>query len=375
MRAFRDRGTERSAEKEAAQALQIDDGFVQARLTMARILVADRKAGNAIPHLQRVLKDQPGHVPAALMLADLHAREFRYDQAIPVLESAARATAEDAITLTLANLYIRAGRFDEAIARLAPLLKENPNLVQARFITGLAQLGKRDVSGAIAQFEAVTRVNPDFADGHYYLGRALLTRGNVDGAKKEYQRAADLAPDSKQIRIEMAAVLGGKPDPAVLTAWIEELKAAVAKDPTNIERREELGTAYAMKAQLAEAEAEFKRVLEVAPLSPKANRGMALMRFAQKKPDEAVPHLQTLLRVDPTNVEANLMLASYYESKGNRDQAITYLEAVVRVNPGLVDVKGRLAQLYGATGRTPQGIARAKEVVASEPKSAGAMWL
>ena len=53
------------------------------------------------------------------MLAELHAREFRYDQAIPVLEAAIRGNAESTTpTLVLANLYIRSGRFDDAIARL-----------------------------------------------------------------------------------------------------------------------------------------------------------------------------------------------------------------------------------------------------------------
>src|SRR5207247_10142919 len=110
---------------------------------------------------------------------------------------------------------------------------------------------------------------------------------------------------------------GGKPDPAMRSAWVEELKAAVAKDPTNMARREQLGEAYRVKNQLAEAEAEFKRVLEVPPLSPTVNRAMGLIRLAQKKPDEAVSYLHTVLRVEPTHVEANILPARYYESKGN----------------------------------------------------------
>ena len=168
------------------------------------------------------------------MLADVHTREFRYDQAIPVLEAATRVAGErTALTLALANVYLRSARFDDAIGRLAPLLKENPNFVQARYLTGLAQLGKLDPAAAAAQFEAVNRLNPQIADGHYFLGRALLMRGDVEGAKKEYQRAIELAPDAKRVKIELAALSGGKPDPAMLSAWIEELKAVVAKDPTN----------------------------------------------------------------------------------------------------------------------------------------------
>jgi Tfp pilus assembly protein PilF len=77
-------------------------------------------------------------------------------------------------------------------------------------------------------------------------------------------------------------------EPALLSSWVEELKAVQAKDPTNMARREELGQAYLRKNQLAEAEAEFKRVLETSPLSPTANRAMALILIGQKKPDDAL---------------------------------------------------------------------------------------
>ena len=366
----------KSAEREFNEALRLEDGFVPARLGMAQLAVANGKADDAIPHLQRVLKDQPSHVGAALMLADLHLRKFRYDQAIAVVESAEKdAPDRTASSLMLAHIYMGAGRFDQAIARLAPVVKENPNAIQARLITGIAQYRKRDVADAISQFEAVNRLNPNLPESHYYLGRALLARGDVEGAKKELQRAAELAPDKKRINVELALASGKTLDPQLLSSWVEELKAVVAKDPTNTASREELAGAYLSRKQWAEAEAELKRVLEASPLSPGANRGMALVRLGQKKPDEALPYLLAVVKVEPANPQANLLLASYYETKGNREQAVPYAEALLRANPDNADIKLRLANLYGLTGRVAQGIARAKEVVASAPKSAEAHLL
>ena len=197
-------------------------------------------------------------------------------------------------------------------------------------------------------------------------------RGDGEGGKKELQRAAELAPDKKQINVELALASGKTPDPQLLSSWVEELKAGVAKDPTNTASREELGAAYVSRKQWAEAEAEFKRVLEAAPLSPGANRGMGLVRLGQNKPDEALPYLQAAVKVEPENIQVNLLLASYYETKGNGEQAVPYAEALLRANPSSANIKFRLASLYGRTGRVAQGIARAKEVVASVPKSADA---
>src|SRR5439155_167833 len=72
-----------AAEKALTEALQLDERFVPARLTLARLAVANGKPADAVQQLQRVLKDQPNNIAAAMMLAELHAREFRYDQAIP----------------------------------------------------------------------------------------------------------------------------------------------------------------------------------------------------------------------------------------------------------------------------------------------------
>jgi hypothetical protein len=50
---------------------------VPARLTLARLAVANGKPADAAPQLHRVLKEQANNSAAALMLTELHAREFR----------------------------------------------------------------------------------------------------------------------------------------------------------------------------------------------------------------------------------------------------------------------------------------------------------
>src|SRR5262249_21386371 len=52
------KGDMASAEEQLRQAIQLDERFVPARLSMARLAVAQKKPADAVPHLQRVLKDQ-----------------------------------------------------------------------------------------------------------------------------------------------------------------------------------------------------------------------------------------------------------------------------------------------------------------------------
>ena len=188
-----------------------------ARLTLARLAVVNGKPADAVPQLQRVLKEQPNNSAAALMLAELYAREFRYDQAIAVLEAAIRGSAESTTpTLVLADLYIRSGSFDDAIARLAPLLKNDPTYVPAQLLTGQAYLAKGDLSSAIGQFETVTRLNPRLFDGHYQLARALLARGDREGAKKNTSAPPSSPRTPSRSRIELAARRKARSPPARL---------------------------------------------------------------------------------------------------------------------------------------------------------------
>lgn len=73
---------------ELKNALQIDPRFVPAlhALGLARLLAESRREAEAVTHLQALLRSQPRHVPAALLLASLLARAQQLDQAITVLE-------------------------------------------------------------------------------------------------------------------------------------------------------------------------------------------------------------------------------------------------------------------------------------------------
>jgi tetratricopeptide (TPR) repeat protein len=237
-------------------------------------------------------------------------------------------------------------------------------------LIGLARLRTLDVAGAIAEFEAVNRLNPKIAQNHHHLARARLASGDVEGARREYAIALELAPQSTQLRLELARLSTDKPDPALATARIQELTAAVGREPANAALRDALAQAYLFSGRYAEAEAEYRRILDGAPAFVSANRGMAVLRFRQNRPDEAVGFLQAVLRVDPADVAANMGLADHHEARGQTERAIAHLEAVRRTNPKLVAITLRLGRLYGRAGRVAEGMARTKEVLTVEPRSA-----
>jgi tetratricopeptide (TPR) repeat protein len=155
------------------------------RFNLARLALDEKKDDEAVGYLQRIVKDNPGHVPAALLVASLYMRQTRYDQAISTLDAASQAAPQAVeVILVLTDAYLKKGRYDDAIARLEPLLTATPSLVQARMTLGRAYLAKRNPDEAIKQFEQVNQLDPKVAVNHYDLARAQVARGDVVAARK-----------------------------------------------------------------------------------------------------------------------------------------------------------------------------------------------
>jgi tetratricopeptide (TPR) repeat protein len=367
-RLYRLNNEPRKAEEAFRRALKLNDRLVEARFALARLALDEKKEAEALGILQAIINDEPRHVPTALLLTTLYTRQARYDQGIAILENVAQANAQPPeLVIALADLYLKRGRYDDAAARLSPLVAAQPNAVTPRMLLGTAYLGKGRPDAAIRQFEAVNGVSAELPANHYLLGRALLARGDVEAAKKWLTQAIRLDPDLWQVRLELAALSGQKPDDELLAGRMRDLKASLEKDQSNIGLRNALARAYAISRQPKEAEAEYTRILALAPGFPPANFAMAVIRFGEKRSDEAAEYLRAVLRTNPAHTEANVLLSRYYQAKGNLQLATQHREAVHRTNPSLDSVRLRLADLYGQVGRVDEGVALARALATERP--------
>jgi tetratricopeptide (TPR) repeat protein len=166
---------------------------------------------------------------------------------------------------------IRAGRFEEARARLAPIVAAHPGWQRATFLLGLSyheegrhaearpllaralaldatspdapalhlhlgwtmlQLG--EVEGAREQFGRLLAVRPGYAEAHFALGLLDFDRDDLEAARSAFKQAIDLAHQTGDARIEgkararLADVLVRTGD---LARAREELEAAVRLRP------------------------------------------------------------------------------------------------------------------------------------------------
>lgn len=143
---------QKAATTDYQQALAIDPDMIPARLRIAEMLLEDKQAPEALPHLERLLRQVP-HDPQVqarmgiclfLQGNSSEARRFM-ELAVPHLPN------DPALLVTLANLELQDGRPVEAEARLQTVLKSDRSDTEALFVlvSALQMQGRSDESAAI----------------------------------------------------------------------------------------------------------------------------------------------------------------------------------------------------------------------------------
>ena len=132
---------------------------------------------------------------------------------------------------------------------------------------------------------------------------------------------------------KQSALIGATALFAVLSNTVPG-KAAGPDVTERLEQSRNLGKAfYENPTTSAEAVAEFKKALDLAPTSDreKLNYALALMRAA--KPDVAVPILKDVQKHDPSLPHTWFKLGIYYKTQGEDELAIAQFRQMLKLTP------------------------------------------
>ena len=139
-------------------------------------------------------------------------------------------------------------------------LELDPKLPLAHQLLGEGALARGDVQTAINELEAERTINP--LDGELYdrLGDAYLRAGQYEQAQQSLNRAVLLEPSATGPYILLGQTFLKLKDPIQALHY---LVRAERMDPSNYITHNLLGQAYKATGQVAEANREFKLVVEL----------------------------------------------------------------------------------------------------------------
>ena len=151
-----------------------------------------------------------------------------------------------------------------------------------------------------------------------------------------------------------------------LDAAEESLWGVLGAEPSNEQALTLLGVVRGRQQRYAEAEALFRRVLQLNPKSIVASRNLAGALLAQDRPEDAIKQYQQAIQLNPADSDLRIEVARLELARGRFADALAALDAIPanRVSPSVIplkaasligvgrksDAEGLIARAHGSPG-------------------------
>jgi arylsulfatase A-like enzyme/cytochrome c-type biogenesis protein CcmH/NrfG len=186
-------------------------------------------------------------------------------------------------------------RYIEAVEKLKPLLKTEPDSVPVHFLLGMNYYRMMQFSDAIADFEQVVRLSHDYMLANYWLGLSYAEAGNFQNAIAYFQQTLKL-------------------------------------DDTNFSAAFNLGASELKLGHVDEATEAFRRSVSIYPEYAQGYLALGEVLLYQAKVDDALTQLQRAVSLEPANPRAHAELAKALEAKGRHAEAVEEMKRAASRN-------------------------------------------
>ena len=305
--------------------------------------------------LRAAVASAPGDFDANHQLGGLYLRAGRYAEAIPLLESAYRIDpANEGNRYDVGLAYEGAGDLAKAKERIGALLAKQESADLHRLMGEVDEkLG--DPLSAVHEFAQAAKLSPS-EQNYFEWGSELLLHRAVWQALEVFQKGADAYPKSARMQTALGTALfaGARYEEAAL-------RLCSASDLTPADPNPYLFMGKIQMAapnSLACVEPKLARFVQQQPENAMANYLYAmsiLKRQGLPQDRQAVEHAEALLTkavtIDSKCSEAYLQLGILSASRRDLDKAIGFYTKAIDANPELADAHYRLGVAYDRTGQ------------------------
>lgn len=328
--------------------------------TKGRLALMARNSRDAIDAFRAVLKDQPAAVDVLVLLAEAHflndEKDLARDHLLKALEF---EPAYVPAKVKLAQFYMNTGNAAEAAKVIEDGLKTAPTNLDLLIAKTDIYAAKKDTKNMRKVIETIKTSHPQSPIGYYRMGQLLAVERKYDLALHEFETALQKQPRAWET---LAAIVNihlaqNRPDNAV--RWLNQ---RLEQAPQDAFINELIGEVYAAQQNHAEAEARFRKAIELNPnwSLPYGNLAKTLQAKGDLRGSIAV--YEQGLKALPNDTVLMLYLASTYERVEDFAKAIETHEAVLQKEPNNAVAANNLASLLSDHRTDEKSLARAREL-------------
>jgi tetratricopeptide (TPR) repeat protein len=288
------------AESVIQSALALDSSDRIANRMLAMLYLSQNRSSDAETPLLRLvnMKDRA----AAMTLADVYTRAGRVDNARGLYESLKADKGYRALATTrLAQLEYGRGRRDDAHRILTEALKGDPTnptflQLQARWL-----LDEHKVDEALELAKKSLAAAPQSAAANYTIGVVYLARGDAEEATKAFNETLRLNPQASaaELQLSRALLLAGD-----ATHAVERARAVVKSSPQNLEARLALVSALIASRDVTGATAALQPLLKEHPENAAVHSFAGELLARRGEIAAGLAEIDRALQIDPGDLRA-----------------------------------------------------------------------
>ncbi len=334
------------AEEYATKAFALSPASTEVKIIRAGIFMRKKDYVQAKPLLEDVLKADPNNEEALIGLATIAINAGDMEKAKELLKNALskQQTPSSAVLSMLLNVAVQQQDLASAEGYTKRLIEINPKdeLLPLQLYNLYMAAGKKQEAPQMLQ--DYLQKNPAATAVRGRLAELSLTRGNLAEAMEMLNKAPENTP---AIRLLRASVLthAGKVDEAIPA--LREIINDPKTDAENLETaRIGLANIFMQLNRFDEAEQELGFLIANDPKNARALFMRGGLYFTQKKYDKALADLELVAKLEPDDPAAQLGLADAYNASGNHEQAEKIILHIIQQYPQYAQAYTTLANLH-----------------------------
>jgi tetratricopeptide (TPR) repeat protein len=236
------------------------------------------------------------------------------------------------------------GRLKDARQRLDTVAQQEPTnaAIALKLARVCEALPDWNCAATAYQMAATNAKGPEGADAHTGLAGVHLRQGRHADAAESARAAIRLNPSlaAAHVTLALSLVRQGAPD------GVSAAQKAVELAPASAAAHTALGEALVAGGKDAEAEASFRKVVELQPKAGDAHAWLAEIQFRKRDFEGVIASAGAALDLDKTLSRLYSIRGRAHIEKGNEDQAISDLQHAVTVKAEDKDAHLALGHIY-----------------------------
>lgn len=343
-------------------------GHVPAQALKIAITAVSGRLNEAVEQAEQLVAAAPSEVDAVLLMSSLYMSTDRSTEALPLLRRALETRPANLELLdALATALSKQGQTAEAESTLAQIVKLEPTVLSHR----LRQVAYYDRQQQYEQAEAVlqdaVRLEPDNDQRRLILAEYVAKRRGLEPAEAALQQARKELPHAGKLWFALGTLYESTQRAELARVLYRDMQAEFAGKPEASEAQVKLAGLDWAAGKTDEAERQIQAVLKDNARSGEALllRGKIALQRGNGK--DAILDFRSVIKDQPDFVEGHVLLARAHLLAGEPSLARESLDKALNLKPALVEAQLLVVGLDAAAGRVKEARERLEPILARDP--------